>query len=43
MLTSCPECNKPLHQGQHRYADGLFEVRYCKECGFRKELPLKDG
>ncbi|MEK6950163.1 MAG: hypothetical protein AABX13_00365 [Nanoarchaeota archaeon] len=42
MLTTCPDCHKPLHQGQHRYADGIYEVWYCKSCGFRKEAPVKD-
>jgi len=22
---------------QHRFADGVFDVWYCKNCGFRKE------
>ncbi len=37
MLTHCPDCKGQLHEGQHKYADGLFVVQYCKNCGFRKE------
>ncbi len=40
MLTHCPDCKKHLHEGQHKYADGMFKVFYCKDCGFRKETPL---
>ena len=39
--TICPECNKQLHHGQHKYADGMFDVHYCKDCGYRKEVPEK--
>ena len=42
MLNNCPECHKQLHEGQHKYVDGLFLVKYCKNCGFRKEIPI-DG
>jgi len=42
MLSNCPDCQKPLHEGQHRYTDGLFKVLYCKKCGFRKEVPLEE-
>jgi len=42
MLQTCPECQKPLHIGQHSFADGLFETWYCKDCGFRKEMPVKE-
>ncbi len=41
MLKDCPECHKPLHEGQHKYADGLFHVKYCKDCGFRKEVAIE--
>ncbi len=41
MLTECPECHHPLHEGQHKFADGFFEVWYCKKCGFRKEVPVE--
>jgi len=41
MIENCPECKKPLHHGQHKFADGLFDVLYCKDCGFRKEVPEK--
>ncbi|MBI2572896.1 hypothetical protein HYV86_03495 [Candidatus Woesearchaeota archaeon] len=37
----CPDCMMPLHTGQHKFADGMYEVQYCKECGFRKEIGLK--
>jgi len=42
MISNCPECRKPLHEGQHKFADGLFEVWYCKKCGFKKEVPIKE-
>lgn len=42
MQTNCPECNKILHVGQHKFADGLYEIHYCKECGYRKETPIKE-
>jgi hypothetical protein len=35
--TKCPECSKKLHVGQHKYADGMFMVNYCKACGYRSE------
>lgn len=41
MLTECPECHQKLHEGQHKFADGFFEVWYCKNCGFRKEVPIE--
>jgi len=37
---NCPECGKNLHKGQHKFADGMFEIFYCKECGYRKEITL---
>ncbi|MDP3989643.1 MAG: zf-TFIIB domain-containing protein [archaeon] len=40
MLDHCPECKKQLHEGQHKFSDGMFKVWYCKSCGFRKEVPL---
>jgi len=39
--TTCPECHKPLHKGQHKFNDGIYEVNYCKDCGYRKETPIK--
>ena len=42
-LTNCPDCGSILHKGQHRYDDGLYFVFFCKECGFKKELPLYDN
>lgn len=36
----CPECHKMLHSGQHKFADGMYHVWYCKDCGFKKELPM---
>ena len=42
MQNNCPECDKPLHKGQHKYADGLFNVSYCKVCGYRKEVPMEE-
>ncbi|HIG96314.1 TPA: hypothetical protein HA249_05510 [Candidatus Woesearchaeota archaeon] len=39
MLINCPECKHPLHEGQHRFNDGLYTVKYCKQCGFREEKP----
>ncbi|MBI4980216.1 zf-TFIIB domain-containing protein [Candidatus Woesearchaeota archaeon] len=42
MISNCPDCGKTLHVGQHKFADGLFEVYYCKECGFRKEEKIKE-
>ncbi len=40
MLENCPDCKKSLHSGQHKFADGMYNVKYCKDCGFRKEVPL---
>ncbi len=42
MIEKCPECHQKLHEGQHKYADGMFHVQYCKKCGFRKENPIGD-
>ncbi len=39
---NCPDCGKPLHIGQHKFDDGLFEVWNCKECGFKKETPIQE-
>ena len=39
MLLYCPDCEKRLKEGQHRYADGVYLVKYCKKCGFRDEHP----
>lgn len=41
MLTHCPDCKQKLHEGQHKYADGLYNVKYCKKCGFREEKPTR--
>jgi len=38
----CPECGKSLHKGQHKFADGMFDVSYCKDCGYRNETPLNN-
>lgn len=35
----CPECNKKLHEGEHKFSDGAYKVRYCKDCGYRQEIP----
>ena len=40
MLITCPECKRKLHEGQHKFPDGLYDVSYCKKCGFRKEVPI---
>lgn len=40
MLTHCPECKGSLHVGQHKFADGMYDVQYCKKCGFKTEKPL---
>ncbi len=40
---TCPECNKALHRGQHKFADGLYFVSYCKQCGYRREEPEIDA
>ncbi|MDO8643237.1 MAG: hypothetical protein Q7R76_06710 [Candidatus Woesearchaeota archaeon] len=39
MLTVCPECKEKLHEGQHKFADGFYTIKYCKQCGFREEKP----
>jgi hypothetical protein len=36
---NCPKCGKKLHQGEHKFSDGEYNVAYCKTCGFRSELP----
>lgn len=41
MLTHCPECKGPLHDGQQKYPDGIYATRYCKHCGFKLEEPIK--
>jgi len=41
-IENCPECHKNLHEGQHKFADGLYHVQYCKDCGFRKEVPIEN-
>src|SRR3989338_8972243 len=38
MQTNCQECKKTLHVGQHKFTDGMYEVHYCKNCGYRKEV-----
>ncbi len=38
--TECPDCKKALHHGQHKFADGMFKVHYCKSCGYRSEKVL---
>ena len=35
----CPNCNTKLHEGQHKFSDGYYKVKYCKNCGFREEKP----
>ena len=35
----CPECHKELHHGQHKFDDGMYDVYYCKKCGYRREEP----
>jgi|TARA_Y100000310_G_C20127385_1_gene554258 hypothetical protein len=37
---NCPDCDAKLHKGQHKFSDGLYDVAYCKECGFRTEKPM---
>ncbi len=37
MGKKCPDCGEPLHIGQERHSDGLFNVEYCKACGFKTE------
>jgi len=41
MLLHCPRCKGPLHEGQHKFSDGMYAVSYCKACGFRAEKALK--
>jgi hypothetical protein len=33
----CPDCKKRLHEGQHKFSDGMYKVSYCKACGYRSE------
>jgi len=40
MQTKCPECQRELHHGQHKFSDGMYDIFYCKNCGFRKEDPV---
>jgi uncharacterized protein YbaR (Trm112 family) len=40
MIVDCPECKQKLHHGQHKFADGMYDVKYCKKCGFRTEVPV---
>ncbi len=40
--TNCPDCGSKLHIGQHKFADGMFEVYYCKNCGYKKEVLVKE-
>ncbi len=35
----CPECKEKLHQGDHKFSDGEYQISYCKKCGFRSERP----
>jgi DNA-directed RNA polymerase subunit M/transcription elongation factor TFIIS len=37
---NCPDCGKMLHFGQHKFTDGMYNVSYCKKCGYRKEAPV---
>lgn len=37
MGKKCPDCGATLHVGQERHNDGLFNVEYCKVCGFKQE------
>ena len=30
-IHNCPECGDQLHEGQHKFDDGLFLVKYCKK------------
>jgi len=39
-MKKCPDCGAKLHDGQHKFEDGMYLVVYCKECGFRREEPL---
>jgi lysyl-tRNA synthetase class I len=43
MQPNCPECGKSVHTGQHKYPDGMYHIEYCKDCGYRKETPIKNG
>ncbi|MBT3262078.1 hypothetical protein HN992_03875 [Candidatus Woesearchaeota archaeon] len=36
----CPECKSKLHKGDHKFSDGPYDVKYCKNCGYRSEKPL---
>ena len=38
---NCPECGNKLHEGQHKFIDGNYKVLYCKNCGYRNEIPEK--
>ena len=38
----CPDCGEKLHEGQHKFADGMYYVSSCKECGFKNETPLEE-
>jgi predicted nucleic-acid-binding Zn-ribbon protein len=38
-LEKCPECGNHLHEGEHKYPDGEYKIKYCKKCGFRSERP----
>jgi hypothetical protein len=38
--THCPECKEKLHEGQHKFSDGFYMVKYCKKCGYRSEKPV---
>ena len=40
MQEKCPECKKDLHYDQHKFSDGMYDVWYCKDCGYKKEKPL---
>lgn len=35
----CPECGHELHEGQHKFSDGLYFIKYCKNCGYKEEKP----
>ncbi|MDP3916736.1 MAG: zf-TFIIB domain-containing protein [Nanoarchaeota archaeon] len=37
----CPSCKTKLHKGEHKYSDGIYEVNYCKKCGYRREEPAE--
>ena len=36
-MNNCPECEKALHEGQQKFKDGFYQVKYCKHCGYREE------